>query len=254
MAKTNNIAIILIGHITKDGAIAGPKILEHLVDTVLYFEGDFSKDFRMLRSFKNRFGSINELGLFRMTAQGLLEVKEKNQVFIKNFASHAPGSAVSAAREGTRTILFEVQSLVSFTNFSNPRRMADGIDYNRLIILAAVLEKHAGLKLNSFDIFANVSGGFKISETAADLAIAVAIASSLKNVAVPSQYGFLGEISLSGEIRPINQIETRLKEFANADFSKLFIAAANEAAKLKHDFKGEIIAVKNISQVLSIVF
>ena len=254
MAKTENISVLLIGHITKEGSIAGPKVLEHLVDTVLYFEGDFSKDFRILRSFKNRFGSVNELGLFRMTAAGLEEVKEKNEVFLNSFSVNTPGSAISAAREGTRTILFEVQSLVSFTNFSNPRRMADGIDYNRLIILAAVLEKHSGLKLNSFDIFANVSGGFHINETAADLAIAVAIASSLKNKAVPSEFGFLGEISLSGEIRPVHQIENRLKEFSNAEFKRIFLPAGNKSHKITNVFSGEVFYVKHISEVFDFVF
>jgi DNA repair protein RadA/Sms len=192
MAKRRGIPVILVGHITKDGAIAGPKVLEHLVDTVLYFEGDFSRDFRMLRAFKNRYGSVNEVGLFRMTKSGLEEVREKNRIFLNSCSAASPGSAVSAAVEGSRTILFEVQSLVTYTAFSNPRRMADGLDINRLIILAAVLERHAGLKLGSFDVFINLSGGFHISETAADLAVAAAIASSMRDVAIPEGVGLMG--------------------------------------------------------------
>ena len=150
LSKKIGITIVIIGHITKDGTIAGPKVLEHLVDTVLYFEGDFSKEFRILRSFKNRYGSVNELGLFRMTEKGLLEVKEKNRMFLNNFSTTAPGNAVSASAEGSRSILFEVQALVTFSTFPNPRRMADGLDINRLIIITAVLERHTGIKLNSF--------------------------------------------------------------------------------------------------------
>ncbi|HNX25667.1 MAG TPA: DNA repair protein RadA, partial [Spirochaetota bacterium] len=201
-AKKKGIPVILVGHITKDGNIAGPKLLEHIVDTVLYFEGDFSKDYRVLRAFKNRYGSVNELGLFRMTESGLEEVVDKNKIFLNPFLSAAPGNAVSAAVEGSRTILFEVQALVTFSSFSNPRRLSDGFDMNRLIIICAVLEKHAGLKLSNFDVFINVSGGFNINETAGDLAVAAAIASSLKEKRVEDGAGFIGEVSLSGDIRP----------------------------------------------------
>ncbi|MDR3237723.1 MAG: DNA repair protein RadA, partial [Spirochaetia bacterium] len=220
-AKRTGTPVILIGHITKDGAIAGPKLLEHLVDTVLYFEGDFSKDFRILRAFKNRYGSVNEAGLFRMTQTGLMEVRDKNKIFLNNFGKPSPGSAVSAAVEGSRTILFEVQSLVSFTTFSNPRRMADGFDMNRLIILSAVLEKHAGLKLASFDIFINLSGGFRVNETSADLAVAASIASSLRDEPLAEGLGLIGEISLSGGIRPVPQCGRRAQEFKASGFSKI---------------------------------
>ncbi|MCP4137847.1 MAG: DNA repair protein RadA [bacterium] len=254
MAKSKNIPVILIGHITKEGSIAGPKVLEHLVDTVLYFEGDFLKDFRMLRAFKNRFGSVNEIGLFRMAAKGLEEVKDKNKIFLNPFTSNSPGSAISAALEGSRTILFEVQSLVTYTSFPNPRRMADGLDLNRLILINAVLEKHAGLKLNSFDVFINVSGGFRIDETAADLAVAMAITSSLKDKSIPPRMGFLGEISLSGEMRPVSQCSRRIQEFKHSGFKTIILSKSNEKEAKASGFEGEIIGVKHISEAVEQVF
>jgi DNA repair protein RadA/Sms len=254
MAKRRGIPVILVGHITKDGAIAGPKVLEHLVDTVLYFEGDFSRDFRMLRAFKNRYGSVNEVGLFRMTKSGLEEVREKNRIFLNSCSAASPGSAVSAAVEGSRTILFEVQSLVTYTAFSNPRRMADGLDINRLIILAAVLERHAGLKLGSFDVFINLSGGFHISETAADLAVAAAIASSMRDVAIPEGVGLMGEISLSGDVRPVSQCGRRVQEFRASGFRTVICAEADVADARATGFPGEIIGVRNVSQALERIF
>ncbi len=254
MAKRTNTPVIIIGHITKDGTIAGPKLLEHIVDTVLYFEGDFLKDFRILRTFKNRYGSVNEVGLFRMTGSGLKEVKDKNKVFLNSFSSSTAGNAVSAALEGSRTILFEVQSLVTFTGFSNPRRMSDGFDLNRLILLIAVLEKHAGLKLGSFDVFINVSGGFRINETSADLAVAMAIASSLKDKAVPERTGMIGEISLSGEIRPVSQCSRRILEFKNSGFDRILLSEGDKREAEVSGFEGEIIAVKNISEAIDIIY
>ncbi len=254
MAKKSGTAILLVGHITKEGSIAGPKVLEHLVDTVLYFEGDFSRDFRMLRAFKNRFGSVNEIGLFRMSANGLEEVKDKNNIFLNPFTTSAPGNAVSAAIEGSRTILFEVQSLVSFTNFSNPRRMSDGLDYNRLVLIAAVLEKHGGLKLNSYDIFVKVSGGFRIDETAGDLAVAMAVASSLKEVAIPKDTAFLGELSLSGELRPVSQCARRIQEMKLAGYKTVVLSEHDAKDAKKTGFEGEIIGVRTIDEVLGKVF
>jgi len=254
VAKKENRPVFLIGHITKDGSIAGPKILEHLVDTVLYFEGDFSKDFRILRAFKNRFGSVNEVGLFRMTSQGLEEVKDKNKVFLNPFASESPGNAISASVEGSRAFLFEIQSLVNFTSFPNPRRMADGLDLNRLILLVAVLEKHAGLKLSNYDIFINVSGGLRITETAADLAIAMAITSSFKNRSISSQIGFIGEISLSGDIRPVNQCQRRILEFKHSGFKKILISESDFSEAESVDFPGEIVGVKNIKKAVDYLF
>ena len=228
-------------------------MLEHLVDTVLYFEGDFSRDYRILRSFKNRYGSVNEIGLFRMTGEGLIEIKDRNSIFLTPYTHHAPGSAVSAAIEGSRIILFEVQSLVTFTNFSNPRRMSDGFDLNRTILIAAVLEKHASLKISSFDVFINVAGGFTIRETSADLAVAVAIASSMKEQPLPERTGFIGEISLSGEIRPVPQCQRRAMEFSRSGFTKLYVSK-QDAAESKEVFKGEIIEIGTLSQAVKHLF
>jgi len=251
IAKSTNIPFFLIGHITKEGSIAGPKILEHIVDTVLYFEGDFTREYRILRAFKNRYGSVNEIGLFRMTPKGLDEVKDKNSVFIHPDSSNAAGSSVSAAIEGSRTILFEVQSLASFSSFANPRRMADGFDLNRLILLAAVLEKHAGLKLSNFDLFLNVAGGFSINETAADLAVAISIASSVKEKPLPRGTACLGEISLSGEIRPVSQPDRRVTELARSGFTRI-ILCPKDAEELKgHKLPCEIVPVKTLSAAVA---
>lgn len=253
IAKRTGIPIILIGHITKEGSIAGPKVLEHLVDTVLYFEGDFSRDFRIIRAFKNRFGSVNEIGIFRMTDTGLEEVKNKDCIFVNSFSSSSPGSAISAAIEGSRIMVFEVQSLVTFTGFSNPRRMSDGFDFNRLILLVAVLEKHACLKLSSYDVFINVAGGFQINETSADLAVAISIASSLKEKPISSNIGFLGEISLSGEIRPVSQCLRRVQELSRSGFDKI-ILSKRDSDEVMQIFKGKIIEVGTIYEVIDYVF
>jgi DNA repair protein RadA/Sms len=227
IAKQTGTCIVLIGHITKDGSIAGPKVLEHIVDTVLYFEGDFTRDYRILRSFKNRFGSINEIALFTMTSQGLIEVKDKNKLFVQSQKASFPGSVISATIEGTRTILFEVQSLVTATSFTNPRRMADGFDVNRLNLLVAVIEKHVKLSLSSFDIFINVAGGFAVNDTSCDLAIAAAIISSLKNFAISHSTGIIGELSLSGQIRPVSHILRRITEFTNSGVTSIILSKNN---------------------------
>ncbi len=253
IAKSTEVPVILIGHITKEGSIAGPKILEHLVDTVLYFEGDFFKEYRVVRAFKNRFGSVNEIGLFNMTNKGLVEVQDKNSLFMNSLSSKSPGSAISAAVEGSRTILFEVQSLVTVTNFTNPRRMSDGFDYNRLILLTAVLEKHGYLKLSTYDVFINVAGGFQINETSADLAVAMSIVSSLKDKPIASDIGFIGEISLSGEIRPVSQCSRRMSEFSRSGFSKV-VLSKNDSKDAAGAFKGEVIEVNNIFEVIDYIF
>ncbi len=254
MAKRTGIPVILIGHITKDGAIAGPKLLEHLVDTVLYFEGDFSKDYRVLRAFKNRYGSVNEIGLFRMEEKGLVEVKDKNSLFLNPYLSSSPGNAVSASLEGSRIILFEVQSLVSFTSFSNPRRMADGFDLNRLILLVAVLEKHGLLKLGTFDVFINVAGGFHITETASDLAVAMSIASSLKSMEIPPSTGFIGEIALSGEVRHVAQCHRRIQEFARSGFARIVLPKGGLDEARRAGFAGEVVEVGTIAQAMDRLF
>jgi DNA repair protein RadA/Sms len=253
-AKNIGCVLILIGHITKDGSIAGPKLLEHLVDTVLYFEGNFSGDFRVLRAFKNRYGSVNEIGLFKMEQTGLIEVTDKNKIFLSPYLSSAPGNAVSAAVEGSRIILFEVQSLVTFSTFPNPRRMADGFDLNRLILIIAVLEKHAGLKLSSFDVFINVSGGFQINDTAADLAVAMSIASSLKSLPVPQGIGLLGEISLSGEIRPVSLCARRIQEFRHSGFTALIIPEIELPEAKTAGFEGEVTGVRFVRDAIDRLF
>jgi len=253
-AKRLNAVLILIGHITKEGSIAGPKLLEHLVDTVLYFEGNFSREYRVLRAFKNRYGSVNEIGLFRMEERGLVEVTDKNKIFLNPYLSSAPGNAVSAAVEGSRIILFEVQALVTSSSFPNPRRMADGFDLNRLILITAVLEKHAGLKLNTSDVFINVSGGFQINDTAADLAVAVSIASSLRNTPVPRGCGLVGEISLSGEIRPVSLCGRRIQEFKRSGFDRLILPGAEIEEAKSAGFGAGATGVGTIQEALASLF
>ncbi len=253
MARRKAIPFLLVGHITKEGNIAGPKLLEHLVDTVLYFEGDFTREYRMLRAFKNRYGSVNEIALFEMTQQGLIEIRDKSRLFMNPSSSAAPGNAISAAVEGSRTVLFEVQSLVTATGFTNPRRMADGFDLNRLVLLLAVLEKHAGLGLSSFDVFVNVAGGFRVHDTASDLAVACAVASSLKNIPVDHRTGFLGEISLSGEVRPVTQSSRRIQEFSRSGFTRLLLSSADASEAEKSTFSGEILPVGGIDEAIHLL-
>ncbi len=253
IAKQTQTCVMLIGHITKDGSIAGPKILEHIVDTVLYFEGDFTRDYRILRAFKNRFGSVNEIALFTMTASGLAEVKDKNKLFVQSKDSSFPGSVISATIEGTRSILFEAQSLVTATSFTNPRRMADGFDVNRLNLLVAVIEKHAKVSLSSFDIFINVAGGFTIDDTSCDLAIASAIISSLENIAIPHSTGIIGELSLSGQVRSATHSLRRLTEFNNSGITTLILPHNNIAEVSNAGFAGTLIPLKNISELTQIL-
>ncbi|MCX8122551.1 MAG: DNA repair protein RadA [Spirochaetes bacterium] len=253
IAKHTQTCVMLIGHITKDGSIAGPKILEHIVDTVLYFEGDFTRDYRILRSFKNRFGSINEIALFTMTATGLAEVKDKNKLFVQSQDARTPGSVISATLEGTRTILFEAQSLVTATSFTNPRRMADGFDVNRLNLLVAVIEKHAKISLSSFDIFINVAGGFAIDDTSCDLAVASAIISSLKNIAIPHSTGIIGELSLSGQIRSASHTLRRLTEFNNSGITTIILPKSNIPEVSNAGFGGILIPIRNIAELPEIL-
>lgn len=253
IAKQTQTSILLIGHITKDGSIAGPKILEHIVDTVLYFEGDFTRDYRILRAFKNRFGSINEIALFTMTATGLTEVKDKNTLFVQSHDTSFPGSVISATIEGTRTILFEAQSLVTATSFSNPRRMADGFDVNRLNLLVAVIEKHAKISLSSFDIFINVAGGFAIDDTSCDLAIAAAIISSLKNIVIPHSCGIIGELSLSGQVRSASHSLRRLTEFVNSGITTILLPRNNVSEVSNTGFTGTLIPLTTIAELTQIL-
>lgn len=223
LAKSSGITIFVIGHVTKEGAIAGPRVLEHIVDTVLYLEGDPYQAYRLLRSVKNRFGATSEVGVFEMRERGMIEVDNPSEAFLAERLVNAPGSAIVVTMEGTRPLLVEIQGLTSPTSFGNPRRTPNGVDFNRLLLTVAVLSRRVGLRLGEQDVFVNVVGGLKISEPAADLAIAVAIASSLRDTPVRADTVLIGEVGLSGELRMVGQIGTRLKEAANLGFKRAVV-------------------------------
>jgi len=252
IAKTTGTTIFIVGHVTKEGSIAGPRILEHIVDTVLYFEGERHKQFRILRGVKNRFGSTNEVGIFEMTESGLAEVENPSVVFLSERAEASSGSVITSTLEGTRPILVEVQSLVSPSSLQVPRRTVTGIDYNRASIIVAVLERRSGLKLGSRDIYINVAGGVRISEPAADLPLAVSIASCYRDKPVDPKTVVVGEVGLGGEVRSVGQIVSRIKEAEKLGFKKIIIPRGNlkEASKIKGiDIEG----VSDIGQALNMV-
>ena len=222
-AKPANIPVLISGHVTKDGAIAGPRVLEHIVDVVLYLEGEPFSSYRLLRGVKNRFGSTNEVGIFEMKSNGLIEVDNPSQTFLAERAQETVGSAVVPTLEGTRPLLVEVQALTSVSTYGPPRRIANGIDFNRLLLITAVLTKRAGLALGNQDILVNVAGGLKINEPAADLGVALAIASSLRNAAVDPGLVSVGELGLSGELRAVPHIEKRLSEAAKLGFKRCLL-------------------------------
>lgn len=250
IAKNTNTTIFIVGHVTKDGGIAGPRILEHMVDTVLYFEGERHQSFRILRGVKNRFGSTNEIGVFEMQDKGLREVSNPSELFLSQRPSEGAGSVVTASLEGTRPILVEVQGLVSPTNFGNPRRMTDGVDYNRVSLLMAVLEKRVGLYLNNYDAFVNIAGGVKINEPAVDLAIAMALASSFKDKAIKREWIVMGEVGLTGEVRSINRLDIRLKEAQKLGFTKALVPDVSSLPEVKGL---KIYPVKDIRRGIEIV-
>ncbi len=223
VAKQSGVIIVLVGHVTKEGAIAGPRVLEHIVDTVLYLEGDPFHRYRLLRSVKNRFGATSEVGVFEMVEQGMVEVLNPSEAFLAERQANAPGSAIAVTLEGTRPLLVEVQALASATTFSNPRRTPNGIDMNRLLLLTAVLTRRVHVPLHDKDVFVNVIGGLQISEPAADLGVALAIASSVKDRAVHADMAFFGEVGLSGELRAVSQLEPRLKEAAKLGFKRCVV-------------------------------
>lgn len=228
IAKGMNISVFIIGHVTKDGGIAGPRVLEHMVDTVLYFEGERHQAYRILRCVKNRFGSTNEIGVFEMREDGLIEVKNPSAVMLEGRPENAAGTAVVCTLEGTRPMLLEVQALVSNTTLANPRRMATGLDYNRVSLLVAVLEKRAGYKMCDCDAYVNVVGGMRIYEPAADAAVAAAIMSSYRNIVFPQDTVIFGEIGLTGEIRSVSQAEKRVTEAFRMGFKKCIVPKGNE--------------------------
>jgi len=253
MTKTRNMTSFIVGHVTKSGAIAGPRVLEHMVDTVLYFEGERHFSYRILRAVKNRFGSTNEIGIFEMRDRGLVEVENPSEVFLKGRPLDAYGTVVSAAMEGTRPVLIEIQALVTYSPVGFASRVTTGIDKNRVSMLIAVLEKKAGLSIQSSDTFINVTGGLQIKEPACDLAVLCALASSFKEIPVDFKTVLIGEVGLTGEIRGVNSIEKRLLEANKMGFERAVIAEAN--AEISKEIKNmEIIAVNNIRQVMDILF
>ncbi|GEB77076.1 DNA repair protein RadA [Sporolactobacillus inulinus] len=227
LAKQQGIAVFIVGHVTKNGALAGPRTLEHMVDTVLYFEGERHHTFRILRAVKNRFGSTNEMGVFEMKEGGLVEVANPSEIFLQERAKGAAGSAVTASMEGTRPLLVEVQALVTPTSFGNPRRMAAGLDNHRIALLMAVLEKRVGLLLQNQDAYINVAGGVKLDEPAVDLAVAISIASSFNNRPTKVTDAFVGEIGLTGEVRRVSRIDQRINEASKLGFSRIFVPSKN---------------------------
>ena len=248
LAKQAGITVILVGHVTKEGALAGPRVLEHIVDTVLYFEGDTHSAFRLIRAVKNRFGAVNEIGVFAMTETGLKGVSNPSALFLSQHGQDVAGSCVMVTQEGTRPLLVEIQALVD-TAHGNPRRLTVGLDAQRLAMLLAVLHRHAGIVCFDQDVFVNAVGGVKITEPAADLAVLLSITSSLKNKALPSKLIVFGEVGLAGEIRPAPRGQERLKEAAKLGFTRALIPEANRP---KHAIPGmEIIAVKRVEEAVS---
>ncbi len=253
LAKKENIPVVLVGHVTKDGAIAGPKVLEHMVDTVLYFEGDRSHAFRILRTVKNRFGSTNEIGVFEMKEEGLVQVKNPSEIFLAERPLDEPGSVVLPSVEGTRPILVEVQALVSPTNLGTARRTAIGADPQRLSLLCAVLEKKAGLDMYGHDIFLNIAGGMRIDEPALDLGVICALASSLMEKPIPSATVVCGEVGLAGEIRAIGHVDIRVKEAERLGFTRFILPKSNrERMSWKPQIR--LVGVSTLQELLDVVF
>lgn len=251
IAKSNNITVFIIGHITKDGQIAGPKTLEHMVDVVLYFQGELQSNLKVLRVEKNRYGSVNELGIFQMSVSGLTSVSDPSEVFLQKRDSKEPGTSVVASMKGMRSILIEIQALVSENPFGgNPRRMTIGFDPYRMSMLLSVLEKKLEFPFYKSDVFLNITGGINLKETASDLAVCAALISSYKNIALPGNIVFLGEVGLTGEIRPVNFIETRIKEAVNHGFKNFIIPESCAENK----FKGaRLYPVKDINEFYSVL-
>ena len=249
ICKGHQITTIIIGHVTKDGNIAGPRVLEHMVDTVLYLEGERYFSYRVLRAVKNRFGSTNEIGMFEMQNEGMIEIKNPSQILISDREDNPPGSVIVASMEGTRPLLIELQALTTPSVFGMPRRSANGIDYNRLTMLIAVLEKKSSLPLGSQDVYLNVVSGIKLVEPALDLGIVLVVASSFRNIAISKDVAVIGEVGLTGEIRAVNMIEKRIKEAEKMGFKTCIIPESNKKL-LKEKYKIDIIGVKTIGEAM----
>ncbi|MCA9894257.1 MAG: DNA repair protein RadA [Anaerolineae bacterium] len=252
LAKTTGISVILIGHVTKEGSIAGPRVLEHIVDTVLFLEGDPFQTFRLLRSVKNRFGATSEVGVFEMVGTGMVEVPNPSEAFLAERVINAPGSGIAVTMEGTRPLLVEVQALTNPTAFGNARRTPNGVDMSRLLLVSAVLSKRMGLRLFEHDIFVNIVGGLKVSEPASDLAMALAIASSYYDRPLPADTAIIGEVGLSGEVRTVNQLGMRLNEAAKIGFKRVLMPKVRR--KLEDAPKGlQLLQVRNIAEAMDAV-
>jgi len=250
-AKQTQTTIFLVGHVTKEGTLAGPRVLEHMVDTVLYFEGDSGSRYRLIRAIKNRYGAVNELGVFAMTDKGLREVSNPSAIFLSQHAEDVAGSVVMVTLEGTRPLLVEVQALVDESHLSNPRRVTTGLEHNRLAMLLAVLHRHGGIVTHDQDVFANVVGGVRVTETGADLAVVLAIMSSLREKVMPSDVIVFGEIGLAGEIRPVPNGQERLHEAAKHGFKRALVAKGNAPQK---PIKGmEVISVTRLDEALNAI-
>ncbi len=250
LAKESGLSVFLVGHVTKEGSIAGPRVLEHIVDTVLYLEGDAFQAFRLLRSVKNRFGATSEVGVFEMQGGGMVEVLNPSEAFLAERMVNAPGSAIVVTMEGTRPLLAEVQALATLTSFANPRRTANGVDFNRLLLLCAVLTRRAGFRLSEQDVFVNVIGGLRIDEPAADLAIALAIASSIKDKPLAADLVVVGEIGLSGELRAVSQLPARLNEAAKLGFRRALIPKSVRRGSDPLPTEIEVTAVRSLHEAL----
>ena len=249
ICKQNDITTIIIGHVTKDGNIAGPRVLEHMVDTVLYLEGERYFSYRILRGVKNRFGSTNEIGMFEMQGNGMVEIDNPSSVLLSDREDNPVGTVVTASMEGTRPLLVELQALTTQSVFGFPKRTANGLDYNRLTLLIAVLEKSAGLALGSQDVYLNIVGGIRINEPALDLAAVISVASSFKNMSIKNDVVIMGEVGLTGEVRSINMIEKRIKEAEKLGFKTCIIPKSNQKV-LKEKYKLDIIGVQNIVEAM----
>lgn len=255
IAKKDNISVLLVGHVTKEGSIAGPRILEHMVDTVLYFEGERHHSFRILRAVKNRFGSTNEIGIFEMTQDGLMQVKNPSEMMLESRPKRTCGSVVVPAVEGTRPLLIELQGLVSSSNYASPRRMATGLDYNRMILLIAIMEKRLGIGFNDMDAYSNIVGGIRVDEPALDLAVISVLYSSFRNFEIPSDMVIFGEVGLTGEVREVQHADRRVLEAQKLGFKQCILPKGN-AQRLKNSGIGSDITlypVENISQALGIL-
>ena len=253
LAKRKGITTIIVGHVTKDGTIAGPRVLEHMVDTVVYIEGERFFENRIVRTVKNRFGSTNEIGIFKMEDIGLKEVNNISDIFLDKASENLPGTAITASTEGNSTILLEIQALTSTSYYNMPRRLANGIDNNKLNIILAVLEKRCNINLGSSDVYVNIIGGMKVDEPAIDLAILASIVSSYKDINMPNDIVFIGEVGLTGEVRPVNNIDKRVKEVSKLGYKKIYIPDKQKNS-LKDDFKSiDIIPIKNVKNLTEIL-